>query len=347
MTSRISSAMLTSALLALASTLFTPQKAWAGKTVEAIKQRDAISCGVNTGLAGFGAADSQGKWSGLDIDMCRALAAAVLGNADKVRYVPLSAPQRFTALQSGEVDILSRNTSFTLTRDASLGLHLTAVTYYDGQGFMVPASANLKSAKQLKGATVCVQSGTTTEKNLTDFSRANKLDIKPVVFEKFDAANAAYFSGRCKAYTTDASGLASIRAKEAKNPKDHVILPELISKEPLGPLVRRGDDEWAAIVKWTIYGLIEAEEYGVTASNLEKLKADSTDPVVLRLLGKSDDSGKLLGLDRDWLARAIGAVGNYGEIFERNLGEKTPMGLKRGLNAQWNKGGLQYALPIR
>ena len=347
MTSRISSAMLTSALLALASTLFTPQKAWAGKTVEAIKQRDAISCGVNTGLAGFGAADSQGKWSGLDIDMCRALAAAVLGNADKVRYVPLSAPQRFTALQSGEVDILSRNTSFTLTRDASLGLHLTAVTYYDGQGFMVPASANLKSAKQLKGATVCVQSGTTTEKNLTDFSRANKLDIKPVVFEKFDAANAAYFSGRCKAYTTDASGLASIRAKEAKNPKDHVILPELISKEPLGPLVRRGDDEWAAIVKWTIYGLIEAEEYGVTASNLEKLKSDSTDPVVLRLLGKSDDTGKLLGLDRDWLARAIGAVGNYGEIFERNLGEKTPMGLKRGLNAQWNKGGLQYALPIR
>ena len=347
MTSRISSAMLTSALLALASTLFTPHKAWAGKTVEAIKQRDAISCGVNTGLAGFGAADSQGKWSGLDIDMCRALAAAVLGNADKVRYVPLSAPQRFTALQSGEVDILSRNTSFTLTRDASLGLHLTAVTYYDGQGFMVPASANLKSAKQLKGATVCVQSGTTTEKNLTDFSRANKLDIKPVVFEKFDAANAAYFSGRCKAYTTDASGLASIRAKEAKNPKDHVILPELISKEPLGPLVRRGDDEWAAIVKWTIYGLIEAEEYGVTASNLEKLKSDSTDPVVLRLLGKSDDTGKLLGLDRDWLARAIGAVGNYGEIFERNLGEKTPMNLKRGLNAQWNKGGLQYALPIR
>ena len=347
MTSRISSAMMTIALLALASTLFTPQKAWAGKTLEAIKQRDAISCGVNTGLAGFGAADSQGKWSGLDIDMCRALAAAVLGNADKVRYVPLSAPQRFTALQSGEVDILSRNTSFTLTRDASLGLHLTAVTYYDGQGFMVPASANIKSAKQLKGATVCVQSGTTTEKNLTDFSRANKLDIKPVVFEKFDAANAAYFSGRCKAYTTDASSLASIRAKEAKNPKDHVILPELISKEPLGPLVRRGDDDWAAIVKWTIYGLIEAEEYGVTASNLEKLKSDSTDPVVLRLLGKSDDTGKLLGLDRDWLARAIGAVGNYGEIFERNLGEKTPMGLKRGLNAQWNKGGLQYALPIR
>lgn len=321
--------------------------AWAGKTLDAVKQRGQVVCGVNTGLAGFGAADSQGKWSGLDVDVCRAVAAAVLGDANKVRFVPLSAPQRFTALQSGEVDVLSRNTTFTLTRDASLGLHQTAVTFYDGQAFMVPTKTNLKSAKQLKGATVCVQSGTTTEKNLTDFSRANKLDLKPVVFEKFDAANAAYFAGRCKAYTTDGSSLASIRAKEAKNPKDHVILPELISKEPLGPLVRRGDDEWLAIVKWTLYGLIEAEEVGITAANLESLKTESTDPVVLRLLGKSDDTGKLLGLDRDWLARAIAAVGNYGEMFERHLGEKTPLALKRGLNAQWNKGGLQYAMPIR
>ena len=321
--------------------------AWAGKTLDAVKQRGQVVCGVNTGLAGFGAADSQGKWSGLDVDVCRAVAAAVLGDANKVRFVPLSAPQRFTALQSGEVDVLSRNTTFTLTRDASLGLHQTAVTFYDGQAFMVATKANLKSAKQLKGATVCVQSGTTTEKNLSDFSRANKLDLKPVVFEKFDAANAAYFAGRCKAYTTDGSGLASIRAKEAKNPKDHVILPELISKEPLGPLVRRGDDEWLAIVKWTIYGLIEAEEVGITSANLESLKTDSTDPVVLRLLGKSDDTGKLLGLDREWLAHAIAAVGNYGEMFERHLGEKTPLGLKRGLNAQWSKGGLQYAIPIR
>ncbi len=333
--------------IALFCAIAWPQFAWAGKTLDTIKQRDAVVCGVNTGLAGFGASDSQGKWSGMDVDICRAIAAAVLGSPDKVRYTPLPAPQRFAALQSGEVDILSRNTSFTLTRDASLGLHQTAVTYYDGQGFMVAASANIKSAKQLKGATVCVQSGTTTEKNLTDFSRANNLNIKPVVFEKFDAANAAYFSGRCKAYTTDASGLASIRAKEAKNPKDHVILPELISKEPLGPLVRRGDDEWLAIVKWTVYGLIEAEEYGITSANIDKLKAESTDPVVLRLLGKSDDTGKLLGLDRDWLARALAAVGNYGEIFDRNLGEKTPMALKRGLNAQWNKGGLQYAIPLR
>jgi general L-amino acid transport system substrate-binding protein len=279
--------------------------------------------------------------------MCRAMAAAVLGNPDKVRYVPLSAPQRFTALQSGEIDVLSRNTTFTLTRDASLGLNQTVVTYYDGQGFMVPAKSGLKSAKQLKGATVCVQSGTTTEKNLTDFSRANKLDIKPVVFEKLDASTAAYFAGRCKAYTTDASGLASIRSKEAKNPKDHLILPELISKEPLGPLVRRGDDEWFAIVKWVIYGLIEAEEYGITAANLEQLKAETTDPVIGRILGKTDDTGKLLGLDREWMVRAIAATGNYGEIFERNVGEKTPLALKRGLNAQWSKGGLQYAMPIR
>jgi general L-amino acid transport system substrate-binding protein len=264
-----------------------------------------------------------------------------------VRYVPLSAPQRFTALQSGEIDVLSRNTTFTLTRDASLGLSQTVVTYYDGQGFMVPTKSGLKSAKQLKGATVCVQSGTTTEKNLTDFSRANKLDIKPVVFEKLDASTAAYFAGRCKAYTTDASGLASIRSKEAKDPKDHLILPELISKEPLGPLVRRGDDEWFAIVKWVIYGLIEAEEYGITAANLEQLKAETTDPVIGRILGKTDDTGKLLGLDREWMVRAIAATGNYGEIFERNVGEKTPLALKRGLNAQWSKGGLQYAMPIR
>jgi len=319
----------------------------AGKTLDAIKQRDQIVCGVNTGLSGFSAADSQGKWTGLDVDMCRAVAAAVLGNADKVRYVPLSAPQRFTALQSGEIDILSRNTTFTLTRDASLGLSLTAVLFYDGQGFMVPAKSGLKSANQLKGATVCVQSGTTTEKNLTDFSRANKLDIKPVVFEKLDASTAAYFAGRCKAYTTDASGLASIRSKEAKDPKDHLILPELISKEPLGPLVRRGDDEWFAIVKWVIYGLIEAEEYGITAANLEQLKAETTDPVIGRILGKTDDTGKLLGLDREWMVRAIAATGNYGEIFERNVGMGSKLKLERGLNRQWSDGGLIYSPPFR
>ena len=321
--------------------------AFAGKTLDSVKQKDVVTCGVNTGLAWFAQADAQGKWSGLDVDMCRAVAAAVLGSAEKVKYVPLSAPQRFTALQSGEVDILSRNSTFTLTRDASLGLSQTVVTFFDGQGFMVPTQSNIKSVKQLKNATVCVQSGTTTEKNLTDLSKANKLDIKPIVFEKLEAANSAYFAGRCKAYTTDASGLASIRAREAKNPKDHIILSELISKEPMGPMVTRGDDEWLAVVKWVIYGLIEAEEYSITSANLEQLKADSQDPKVLRMIGKSEDMGKLLGLDREWLSKAILATGNYGEIYERNVGEKTSLGLKRGLNAQWTKGGLMYAMPIR
>ena len=223
--------------------------AHAGKTLDAVKARGQVVCGVNTGLAGFSAADSNGKWTGLDVDVCRAVAAAVLGDGEKVKYVPLNAQARFTALQSGEVDVLSRNTTFTLTRDASLGLSQTAVTYYDGQGFMVPVKSKLKSAKQLKGQTVCVQSGTTTEKNLTDFSKANALNIKPIVFEKLEAAEGAYFSGRCVAYTTDASGLASTRNKVAKNPADHMILPELISKEPLGPPVRHADDEWTTIIK--------------------------------------------------------------------------------------------------
>jgi len=324
--------------------LATP--AHAGKTVEAIKARGQLVCGVNTGLAGFAAADSQGNWSGLDVDMCKAIAASLLGDASKVKYVPLNAQQRFTALQSGEIDILSRNTTWTLTRDASLGMHFTGTTYYDGQGFMVPAKGKVKSAKQLKGATVCVQSGTTTEKNLTDYSRANKLDIKPVVFEKLEAATSAYFSGRCQAYTTDASGLASVRNKEAKNPADHLILPELISKEPLGPAVRRGDDEFYAIAKWTVFALIEAEEYGITQANVDQQKS-STDPVVGRILGSTEDTGKLLGLDKEWAARAIKAVGNYGEVFERNVGPKSALGLPRGVNNLWNKGGILYAPPVR
>jgi general L-amino acid transport system substrate-binding protein len=321
--------------------------AFAGKTLDAIKARGQVICGVNTGLAGFSAADSSGKWTGLDVDVCRAVAAAVLSDAEKVKYVPLNAQQRFTALQSGEVDVLSRNTTFTLTRDGSLGLTQTAVTYYDGQGFMVPVKSKIKSAKQLKGQTVCVQSGTTTEKNLTDFSKAAGLNIKPVVFEKLEAAEGAYFSGRCVAYTTDASGLASTRNKVAKNPAEHLILPDLISKEPLGPLVRRGDDEWTTIVKWVIYGLLESEEYGVTAANVDELKTSSKDPVVGRLLGSTEDTGKLLGLDKEWLARAVKATGNYGEIFERNVGPKSALQLPRGLNNLWNKGGIQYAPPVR
>ncbi len=337
-------ALLGSAAIAAAA-VATP--AHAGKTLDAIKARGAVVCGVNTGLAGFSAADSQGNWTGLDVDTCRAIAAAVLGDGNKVKWVPLTAQQRFTALQSGEVDILARNTTWTLTRDASLGLSFTGVTYYDGQGFMVPVKAKVKSAKQLKGATVCVQSGTTTEKNLTDFSRANNLNMKPVVFEKQEAATGAYFSGRCIAFTTDASGLASVRNKEAKDPKEHVILPELISKEPLGPVVRRGDDEWFAIAKWVVFGLIEAEEYGITQANVEKMAKESQDPVVMRIVGTSEDTGKLLGLDKDWMVRAIKATGNYGEIFERNVGPKTPIGLPRGVNELWSKGGVMYAPPVR
>ena len=344
---KFSKVQLVAAAVATASALLAAP-AHAGKTVDAIKARGSIVCGVSTGLAGFSQADSSGKWSGLDVDVCRALAATLLSDPEKVKYVPLSAPQRFTALQSGEVDVLPRNTTFTLTRDASLGLSATVVNYYDGQGFMVTVKSKIKSAKQLKGQTVCVQSGTTTEKNLADFSKANNLNIKPVVFEKLEATNAAYFSGRCIAYTTDASGLASIRSKEAPKPNEHVILPDLISKEPLGPMVRRGDDEWYAIVKWVMYGMLEAEEYGVTQANVDQMKATSTDPVVQRMLGGgNEDTGKLLGLDKDWLGRAVKAVGNYGESFERNVGSKSPVNLPRGVNNLWNKGGLMYAYPIR
>ncbi len=334
------------AVLALALGLATPA-AQAGKTVEAIKSRGQLVCGVNTGLAGFAATDSQGNWSGLDVDYCKALAAAMLGDANKVKYVPLNAQQRFAALQSGEIDVLSRNTTWTLTRDASLGMNFVGVTYYDGQGFMVPVKSQIKSAKQIKGATVCVQSSTTTEKNLTDYSRAQKLDLKPVVFEKQEASTSAYFAGRCQVFTTDASSLASIRNKEARVPAEHFILPELISKEPLGPSVRRGDDEFFAIAKWVLFALIEAEDYGVTQANVDQLKTRTDDPAVGRLLGATEDTGKLLGLDKEWAARAIKAVGNYGEMFDRNVGPKSALGLPRGLNNLWSRGGIQYAPPVR
>ncbi|MBU3737971.1 MAG: amino acid ABC transporter substrate-binding protein, partial [Rhodoferax sp.] len=296
---------LAAAVAAVATLSATP--AHAGKTIDAIKARGQIVCGNNPSLPGFASADSQGNWTGLDVDICKALAATLLGDASKVKWTPLNASQRFAALQSGEIDVLSRNTTWTLTRDASLGLNFTGVTYYDGQGFMVTKKSKITSAKQLKGATVCVQSGTTTEKNLADYSKAMKLNMKPVVFETQEATNKAYFTGRCQVYTTDASGLASVRNKEANNPDDHVILPDLISKEPLGPSVRRGDDEWFAIVKWVVFALIEAEEYGITQANVDQLKASSQDPVVQRILGTSEDTGKLLGLDKDWAYRAIKA----------------------------------------
>ena len=333
------------AMLAAAALASTP--AHAGKTLDAIKARGQLVCGVNPSLPGFSAADSQGVWAGLDVDVCKAIAATVLNDASKIKWTPLNASQRFAVLQSGEIDILSRNTTWTLTRDASLGLNFTGVTYYDGQGFMVPKKSKITSAKKLKGATVCVQSGTTTEKNLSDYSKAEGLNMKPVVFDTQEATNKAYFSGRCQAYTTDASGLASVRNKEASNPDDHLVLPELISKEPLGPSVRRGDDEFFAIAKWVVFALIEAEEYGITQANVDQMKASSTDPVVQRILGTSEDTGKLLGLDKDWAYRAIKAVGNYGEIFERNVGPKSALKLPRGANNLWSKGGLMYAPPVR
>lgn len=335
---------LAAATAALLATFVTP--AHAGKTLDAIKAKGQLACGVSTGVIGFSAADSQGQWRGLDVDVCRAIAAAVLGDPNKVRWVPLNSQQRFTAIQSGEVDILSRNTTWSLTRDAGLGLHFTAVTYYDGQGFLVAKKSKVTSAKQLKNAEICVQSGTTTERNLADWFRAQGIKVKPVVFEKFEPSIKAFFSGRCQAYTTDASALAFIRTKEAPNPDDYLVLPEIISKEPLGPAVRRGDDEWFAIVKWVVQALVEAEELGITQAKVDALKT-SPDPAVQRFLGVGEDLGKSLGLDREWAARAVKAGGNYGEIFERNVGAGSPLKLPRGLNAQWNKGGLMYGLPLR
>lgn len=331
--------------LALAGLAIAPQ-AWAGKTLDAVKQRGQLQCGVSTGVAGFSAPDDKGHWSGFDVDFCRAVAAAVLGDPNKVAFTPLNAQQRFTALQSGQIDMLSRNTSWTLTRDASLGLHFAAITYLDGQGFLVPKKLKVASAKQMKNAQVCVQAGTTTEKNLADYSRANKLGIKPVVFDTYEAGFKALFAGRCQAYTADASALASIRNKEAPSPDDYVILPELISKEPLGPAVRRGDDEWFAIVKWTVFALQEAEELGLTQANADQMKA-SADPAIQRLMGTGEDTGKLLGLDKAWAYHAVKAVGNYGEVFERNIGAKSALKLPRGANRLWTQGGLIYAPPIR
>ena len=332
--------------LALAIGLGVAATAEAGPTFDKVKQAGTLVCGVNTGLAGFSQPDSQGGYAGLDIDICKAIAAAVFGDPAKVKYVPLTAQQRFTALQSGEVDILSRNTTWTLQRDTELGLNFAPVVFYDGQGFMVTKKLNVKSAKELNGATVCVQPGTTTELNLADYFRANNMSFKPVVIEKLDEVVAAYFSGRCDVYTTDRSGLASTRISRAQNPDEHVILPEVISKEPLAPAVRQGDDQWHDVVRWVIYALIEAEEKGITSKNLDE-KAKSEDPDVKRMLGVTPGVGKALGVDEKWAYNAIKAVGNYGEIFDKHLGLSSPLKLERGYNNLWTKGGLLYAPPIR
>lgn len=318
----------------------------AGVTLDAVKKRGNVLCGVNTSAPGFSSADSQGNWRGLDVNICRSVAAAVLGDANKVKYVPLSSPQRFTALQSGEIDILARNTTWTMTRDASQGSVFVAVSYYDGQGFIVPKEFGIKTAKELDGATVCVQSGTSSEKTLADYFNSHKMSYKTVVFDTTEATQSAFLSGRCQVYTTDMSDLAGMRTL-AQDPSKYEILPEVISKEPLGPAVRRGDDEWFQIVRWSFNAMIEAEELGVTQSNVDQMKATSTSPNVQRLLGKSDDMGKLIGLDKDWSYRIIKQVGNYGESWNAYFGPKTPLNLPRGLNRLWTDGGLMYAMPIR
>lgn len=314
-------------------------------TLDDVKRKGHVQCGVSQGLPGFSNPDEKGNWAGIDVDVCRGVAAAVFGDATKVKYTPLSAKERFTALQSGEVDVLSRNTTWTLVRDTALGLDFVGVNYYDGQGFMVRKALGVKSAKELDGATVCVNIGTTTELNLSDFFRANNMTFKPVVFEKADEVVAAYDAGRCDVYTTDRSGLAAQRVK-MKNPDEHVVLPEIISKEPLGPVVRHGDSKWGDIVRWTLYAMLEAEELGVTSKNADKMK-DSKNPGIRRLLGSEGDLGKNLGLPTDWAFNIVKQVGNYGESYDANVGPNTSLKLERGTNALWKDGGLQYAMPVR
>jgi len=325
--------------------LTTAGAAYAGKTLDAIKERGFIKCGVSDGLPGFSSTDEKGNFNGIDVDICRAVAAAVFGDTAKVKFTPLTAKERLTALQSGEIDVLSRNTTWTSSRDASQGLNFTGVTYYDGQGFLVNKKLGVKSAKQLDGATVCVQAGTTTELNLSDYFRANKLKLTPISYDKSDESAKALEAGRCDVLTSDQSQLYAQRIKLAK-PDDYIVLPEVISKEPLGPVVRHGDDEWFDIVKWALFVMVNAEEAGVTSKNVDEMKK-STNPDIKRLLGVEGDKGKDFGLANDWMAVVIKQVGNYGEVFDRNVGKGSPLKIERGYNALWTKGGLQYAPPVR
>lgn len=330
-------------ILALA-VIFVAQSASA-QTLKTVKDRGILHCGANGTLAGFGLPDAQGKWTGLDVDVCRAVAAAIFNDANKVKFVPLSAKDRFTALQSGEVDLLVRNTTWTSSRDSSLGLNFTGVDYYDGQGFMVRKALKVNSALELGDASVCVQQGTTTELNLADFFRANNMKLKTVTFATADEAIKAYDAGRCDAYTTDASGLYAERLRLA-NANDHIVLPEIISKEPLGPVVRHGDDQWFDAVKWVLFAMINAEELNITSKNIDEM-TKSTNPEVKRFVGTEGNYGEQLGLTKDWAVRIIKLVGNYGEAFDRNVGSGSPLKIDRGLNKLWNKGGIQYAPPVR
>jgi general L-amino acid transport system substrate-binding protein len=316
-------------------------------TLDTVKQRGMLVCGVSAGFAGFSAPDSQGNYKGLDVDYCRGLAAAVLGDAAKVRYVALTAQNRFTALQSGEIDVLYRNSTQTFLRGVTLGLRQGPVNFYDGQGFVVRRDSGVKDLKGLNGATVCVAQGTTHEVTLGDYGRANGIEWKPLVFDRTDTMLQTFFGGRCDAMTQDASALAGSVTTAAPNPADYSVLPTTISKEPLGPFTRNGDEVWTDIVAWLHYGLIEAEELGVTAANADEMAKSSNVPAIQRLLGSAGDLGSRLGLDNKWMLQAIKAGGNYGEMFERNVGKASPLKLDRGLNATWSKGGLMYALPVK
>jgi general L-amino acid transport system substrate-binding protein len=329
--------------LALAAGL-TAQAASA-QTLKTVKDRGQLSCGVSQGLPGFSTPDDKGNWTGLDVDICRAIAAAIFNDASKIKFVPLSAKDRFTALQSGEIDVLSRNTTWTLSRDTSLGANFTGVTYYDGQGFLVKKSLKVNSALELNSASVCVQTGTTTEQNLADYFKGNNMKYEVIAFASADETIKAYESGRCDVFTSDVSQLYAERLKLA-NAADHVVLPEVISKEPLGPMVRHGDDQWFDIVKWTLYAMVGAEELGVNQKNVEEM-AKSDKPELKRAMGTDGNLGEQLGLTKDWIIRIVKAVGNYGESFERNVGAGSKLGIARGLNNLWNKGGIQYSPPIR
>ncbi|PZQ81877.1 MAG: amino acid ABC transporter substrate-binding protein [Ancylobacter novellus] len=314
--------------------------------LDQIKSKGFVQCGVSQGLPGFSTPDDKGNWTGLDVDFCRAVAAAVFGDATKVKFTPLSAKDRFTALQSGDIDVLSRNTTWTITRDTSLGLNFTGVTYYDGQGFMIRKDKKVNSAMELSGASVCTQTGTTTEQNLADFFRANNMTYEVIAFATNDEVVKAYDAGRCDVLTTDRSGLAGERLK-LTNPDDHIVLPEIISKEPLGPVVAHGDDQWFDIVKWVLFAQLNAEELGVTSKNVDDQLKSSANPEVKRLLGTEGKFGEGMGIGNDWGYQIIKNVGNYGEMYDKNVGPDTPLKLARGVNALWNKGGLQYAPPIR
>ncbi|MFH1343474.1 MAG: amino acid ABC transporter substrate-binding protein [Pseudomonadota bacterium] len=329
--------------LALAAAFST--EAATAQTLKTVKDRGMLSCGVSQGLPGFSSPDDKGNWTGFDVDICRAIAAAIFNDATKVKFVPLSAKDRFTALQSGEIDVLSRNTTWTLSRDTSLGANFTGVTYYDGQGFLVKKSLKVNSALELNSASVCVQTGTTTEQNLADYFKGNNMKYEVIAFGTADETVKAYESGRCDVFTSDVSQLYAERLKVA-NPADHVVLPEVISKEPLGPMVRHGDDQWFDIVKWTLFAMVGAEELGITQKNADEM-AKSNKPELRRAFGTDGNLGEQLGLTKDWLLRIVKAVGNYGESFDRNVGPGSKLGISRGLNQLWNKGGIQYAPPIR